>query len=165
MNITNRTAISLFAACLFLATGCALRQPNQSSHANNQDAKEKARIEQTLNDVFAAAEAKDFVRLDAFHAYGPKFTKFTGSSAHRLDAAAAQKGEHDGLGAVQSLQMQAKDLQIDLFGNVAITTFILDYSFVRTGESFHRQERATIVFVREKGEWKITHEHLSPVQP
>jgi len=34
-------------------------------------------IERRLQEVFAAAENKDFDRLDSYHFYGPKFTKFS----------------------------------------------------------------------------------------
>ena len=33
------------------------------------------------------------------------------------------------------------------------------------GERVQRKERSTLVFVREGGDWKIAHEHLSPIKP
>ena len=126
---------------------------------------ERAQIERRLQEVFVAAENKDFIRLDSYHFYGPKFTKFAGSSSERLDAAAGQKGEHDGLGSIKGLQMRADALKIDVFGSVGIATFILDYSFDSGGETFHRKERSTLVFVKESGAWKIAHEHLSAIKP
>jgi ketosteroid isomerase-like protein len=147
--------MALLAA--LLVAGCA------SPHTANPQAQGQAQIRQRLQEVFAAAESKDFNRLDSYHLYGPKFTKFTGSSSDRLDAAAGRKGEHDGLGAATGLKMQADALNIDVFHNVGIATFILDYSFESGGEIVHRKDRSTLVFVKEGGEWKITHEHLSPI--
>jgi len=45
--------------------------------------------------------------------------------------------------------MRADDLKIDVFGNVGIATFILDYSFDSGGVVVHRKERSTLVFVKD----------------
>ncbi len=75
---------------LLLTAGCAcLRTDNTKA----EDADAKAQIEQRLQEVFTAAASKDFERLDSYHLYGPKFTKFSGSSPARLDAATAREGE------------------------------------------------------------------------
>jgi ketosteroid isomerase-like protein/catechol 2,3-dioxygenase-like lactoylglutathione lyase family enzyme len=124
---------------------------------------EEEQIRRRLQEILAAAQNKDFAPLDSYHLYGPKFSKFTGSSPDRLDADAARKGEHEGLGAAQHLNMRADALKIDLFGNVAVATFILDYSFEAGGQTVHRQDRSTLLFVKDEGQWKITHEHLSPI--
>jgi ketosteroid isomerase-like protein len=163
MNHKGKCGARMRASALLavlLAAGCASPRTTNPQAA---DAREQAQIEQRLQEVFAAAENKDFSRLDSYHLYGPKFTKFAGSSAERLDATAGRKGEHDGLGAVNGLKMRAEALQIDVFGNVGIATFILDYSFDRGGEAVHKKERSTLVFVKEGGTWKIAHEHLSPI--
>jgi len=140
----------------FLLTGCA------ALHTANPQVTE-AQIQQRLQDVFAAAESRDFNRLDDYHLYGPKFTKFTGSSIDRLDAAAARKGEHDELGRAEGLKMRADALKIDVFGNIGIATCILHCGLEAGGEVVHKKHRSTLVFVKEGGEWKIAHEHLSPI--
>jgi len=60
--------------------------------------------------------------------------------------------------------MRADALKVDVFGDVGIATFILDYSFEAGGATVPRKDRTTMVFVKEGGEWKITHEHLSPIK-
>jgi len=127
--------------------------------------KDKAAIERRLQEIFDAAEGKDFERLDRYHAYGPKFTKYSGTSAERLDATAGRNGEHVGLGTVKGLKMRALDLKIEVFGKVGIATFILDYHFDSDGETIYRKDRSTLVFIKERGEWRIVHEHLTPIQP
>jgi ketosteroid isomerase-like protein len=59
--------------------------------------------------------------------------------------------------------MRAEALKIDVFGNVGIATFILNYSFEANGETVHRKERSTLVFVKKGGAWRIVHEHLSRI--
>lgn len=145
----------------FLVTGCAtVRTADPPTH----NAEATAQIERRLRDIFVAAESKDFPQLESYHLYGPHFTRFSGSSPMRLDAAATRQLEHDALGAIQGLRMQADMLQIEVFGTVGIATFILDYSFDLNGETIHKKDRSTLVFVLDRGEWKIAHEHLSPIQ-
>jgi ketosteroid isomerase-like protein len=162
-NIKGASRMGIWASLLaWLAVGCA-----STPHANLQAdyPQERAQIERRVGEILSAAEAKDFPRLDGYHLYGPKFTKFSGASAERLDAAAGRKGEHDGLGAIKGLKMRAEALKIDVFGEVAIATFILDYSFDSAEGKVERKERSTLVFVQEHGDWKITHEHLSRINP
>jgi ketosteroid isomerase-like protein len=157
--VLGRRAGSALVAAL-LTAGCgSLRTTNPQA----SQAREQAQIGQRLPEVFAAAESKDFDRLDRYHLYGPKFTKFSGSFPDRLDAAAGRKGEHDGLGAAKGLKMQADALKIDVFDNVGIATFILDYCVESGGEVVYKKDRSTLVFVKEAGEWKMAHEHLTPI--
>ena len=153
MNNKITCAVRLIASALaiaFLGSGCA-SVPAADPQADYPI--ERAQIEHCLQEIFAAAAAKDFSRLDGYHFYGPKFTKFSGSSPERLDANAGRKGEHEGLGAINGLKMRADALKIDIFGNVGIATFILDYSFDSGGVTMHAKERTTMVFVKESGAW------------
>lgn len=109
--------------------------------------KERAQIERRLNEIFDAAEKKDLERLDRYHLYGPKFTKFSAASASRQDAATSRKGEHDGLAAINELKMQAEELKTVVFGDVAVATFILNSSFRIAADMIEKKERATLVFV------------------
>lgn len=160
-HIHSFALLSAFAVVVaLLNSGCAT-SPKTNQQADTQ--KEQAQIESRLNEILDAAEKKDLERLDSYHLYGPKFTKFAASSAGRLDAAAGRKGEHDGLGAIKDLKMQAEELKTDVFGEVAVVTFILHSSFKVAANTIEKKERGTLVFVKERGEWKITHEHFSPI--
>jgi ketosteroid isomerase-like protein len=154
--------IALALAIALLAAGCA---SVPSADPQVDEPVERAQIEHRLQEIFAAATAKDFNRLDDYHLYGPKFTKFSGSSPERLDANASRKGEHEGLGSIKALQMRADALKIDVFGTVGVATFILHYSFDSGGKTMHAKERSTMIFVKEGGTWKIAHEHLSSIKP
>jgi ketosteroid isomerase-like protein len=155
----RRTIGSALLAAL-LTTGC---DSLQTANPQVTKTREQDQIQQRLQEVFAAAEAKDFDRLDRYHLYGPKFTKFSGKSPDRLDAAAGRKGEHDDLSAAKDLKLRVDALKIDVFDNVGIATFILESIFDSGGQALHRTNRSTLVFVKYDGEWKIAHEHLSPI--
>ena len=148
-------------ASLFLS-GCTCMRP-ASLHAD--DPREQSGIERRLKDIFDAAAKKDFPRLDSYHLYGPKFTKFSPGQLGRLDAAAGRAGEHKGLDAVSDLAMRADDLKIDVFGETGIATFDLAYSFRAAGNRIEKKEHATLVFVKDADAWKIVHEHFSALPP
>ncbi len=163
VQMNTRMHRTMFRYCALIivifACGCTALPKHD---LNAEYRQEKTQIERVLHQILDAAEKKDLPRLDSYHFYGPKFTKFGGGQLGRLDAAAARKGEHDGLGAANNLSMRADDLKIDVFGDVGIATFILSYSYGSASERIEKKERSTLVFVKDDGSWKITHEHFSP---
>jgi ketosteroid isomerase-like protein len=50
-----------------------------------------------------------------------------------------------------------------VFRRVPVATFILDASFSSGGKSQRVKDRSTLVFVKDKGAWKIVHEHFSRI--
>jgi ketosteroid isomerase-like protein len=143
---------NLFAGCAFAATPSL-----------KEDYPEKrAQIQRRLKEIFDAAEKKDLNRSDGYHAYGPKFTKFAVGQLGRQDAIAARNAEHDRLGVINDLSMRADDLKIDVFGDVGVAAFVLAYSFRAGTDTIESKECSTMVFVKERGAWKIVHEHFSP---
>ena len=88
----------LLLAVALLVAGCASMS---TASLNTDNPEERAQIQRRLKEVFDAAEKKDLKRLDGYHFYGPKFTKFAAEQLDRQDADAARKGEHDGLGVNQ----------------------------------------------------------------
>jgi ketosteroid isomerase-like protein len=163
-NTRNPHCLHLVATCLLVlsaVTGCIghQRKAMLAEHFKDQSA-----IEEALRTVLLAAETKDFDRLDRCHWYGPKFTKFVNASPTRLDAAAARQGEHEGLNALQDLKLHPRDLKIDVFGNTAVVTCILENSYQGAAKTEHGEERSTLVFVKDGDSWKIVHEHFSPIR-
>src|SRR3954447_3908033 len=108
--------------CIVLCVSVGLSSVVAASEADDQ-----AKVTKIINEIVDAAQKKQIDRLEAFHAYGPKFSKFEDDGLGRQDAAAGKKGEHDGLAAVKSFNAKVSDLQIDVFGNSAVATFILAY--------------------------------------
>ena len=157
-----KNVIAVAAIVGLLVGGCASGPRGKVAAQQPREARE---IAGRLLEIMDACEKKDFVRLESYHLYGPKFTKFSTESAGRLDAESARKGERDGLSAVNGLSMRADGLKIDLFGKVGIATFVLNYSFKAGEETVEKQAKTTMVFVKEDGQWKIAHEHLSGIQP
>jgi ketosteroid isomerase-like protein len=147
-----------FLAVLF-ACGC-VSVPGPNLNADYPE--DQAQIQLVLKDIFDAAQKKEFARLDAHHFYGPKFTKFDDfEPLARQHAVFARKSEHEGLGGITELSMKAEDLKIDVFGNVAVATFVLVYGFTAGPDVIKTKARSTMVFVKDQRAWKIAHEHFS----
>jgi ketosteroid isomerase-like protein len=151
-----------FLIAVFALTGCASEPAGKPVERRTKGI---GQIQSRLNEIIAAAEHKDFVRLDSYHLYASSFTKFAPEASTRLGADAARKGEHDGLAAATDLKMRADELKVDLFDNVGIATFVLNYSFKSSRGIVEKSANTTMVFVKDHGSWKIAHEHLSTPKP
>jgi ketosteroid isomerase-like protein len=125
---------------------------------------EQAKITKIMNDILEAAQKKELDRLDAFHSYGPKFTKFEDDQLARMDAETSKKGERDGIAGVKSFVGKFESLKVDVFGTAAVVTCILKYDIDTGKEKIAGKDRSTIVFAKDGGTWKIVHEHHSPLK-
>jgi ketosteroid isomerase-like protein len=127
---------------------------------------EQVKIKKMFNDLLDTARKKDMDRLEAVHLFGPKFTKYDETEPIiRLDGAAARKLERDFITASSQIEFSFQDLKVDVFGDVAIVTGLLDYRAPMGKEVVAGKDRMTMVLVKAGDEWKITHEHTCPMNP
>ncbi len=155
---------TILLACLsFLIPGCTTSVRVGVPAGETRQQKE---VRDALAGIFEAAKQKDFARLEEYHLYGPMFTKFDISeTSSREDASTARERERSGIAPLQDLRMEARDLKIDVFGDVAVATFIFDCGFRNGAAMVNKSARSTLVFVKNGGRWKITHEHHSLFKP
>jgi hypothetical protein len=119
-------------------------------------------VEARLAEIMASVRRKDVDRLEQMHRWGPKFSKFDDCDPlGRQDAETCKRLEREGLLSLVEVEFSFKDLKIDVFGPVAIATFILDEHMKTETDTIACQARSTMVFVREPAGWMITHEHFS----
>ena len=111
-----------------------------------------------LNDI---GRRHDWDGLRAAHLEGPKFSEIgTGFERNGFEEMIAV--EIAGVSATQDLSIDFRDLKIDVFGDVAVATSFPLFTWTdANGEKGESQVRATMVYVRTPGGWKIAHEHLS----
>ena len=102
--------------------------------------------------------------LISFHAYGPKFTEFK-SGELRNGSEDNEAYERGILGAVtEVVEFKAEDIQIAVYyGNVASFTFHSNFQLMFGADLVVVREQTSLLFVKTKGEWKIVHEHHSPL--
>lgn len=149
----------LFFSTLFLSVAC---HQKTTDWLNGSFPEQQQAIDQTIHAIFESAKAKDMLQLDAYHLYGPKFTKYDdGEYKPRIDAAMGRQKENELFSSIDSLEVKISDLKVDVFGQVAIATFTADYSARFEGQPLGGKDRATMVFVEDAGKWKVTHEHFS----
>ena len=108
-------------------------------------------------------------QLISFHAYGDKFVEFNGGLS--FDSAGNENNERQLFGedleedGVIQFAARAGTLNVAVYyGNVANLTFISDFILMHKVYGEIRVENLiTLLFVKTKGEWKLVHEHHSPV--
>lgn len=115
-----------------------------------------------LHDLLEAVRDRDVDRLESLHRYGPKFTKFDDfEPLHRQDAETCRLAEREGIEGLDEADFTLRDLQVDVFGQVSVATFVLEQRMRAGAETVSADARSTLVLVREDGRWRITHEHFS----
>ena len=126
-------------------------------------ATEQLEVEGRVQDIMSAASRKAVDELEAYHAFGRKFTKFDDfEPLERQDEETTRRLEREAILGVEAFDARTIDLKIDVFGPAAVATFVLDYSVVAEGERHAFRARGTFVLVKDGGEWLIVHEHFSP---
>jgi len=157
-----RTIVPLAAASVgipLLLASCVA--PPRSSDSTELFPESQKEVEQTLRELFQAAEHKDFPLVESMHLYGPKFSKFEARGAARLDAETTRKAERAGIEPLESFRVTFEDLKVDVFGETAIATFLMPYEAKASGQTHQSKVKATLVWVQTDSGWKIAHEHFS----
>ena len=124
----------------------------------------QAQVRRRLDEIWAAIKSKDVARQESFHLYGPKFTEFKDGQS-RGDGEANKKEEKELTAVLTDSKVEMKDLAIAVYGDAAIATFNGDFSGKIEGHPVTEKQAVTLVFVKYKGDWKIVHEHFSPLGP
>jgi len=123
---------------------------------------EQAAVRRRLDQIWAAAAARDFETLESFHLYGPKFTSFK-NGAPRENAAANAAGERAMFSVLEGPKVDMRELAVNIFGDVGIATFNGHFTGMMNGSPTELRQQATMVFVNSGDEWKLVHEHFSPL--
>jgi ketosteroid isomerase-like protein len=124
---------------------------------------EQAAVADTLRRLFRAAEQRQLDRVEALHLYGPKFSKFDEFGLGREDADQTRVAERQGLASLRSFKASIRELKVDLFGVVAVATFLLDYAAETSQGQAAATIRSTVVLAKDGPNWRIVHEHYSPL--
>ncbi|MEN8126024.1 MAG: nuclear transport factor 2 family protein [Bacteroidota bacterium] len=108
-------------------------------------------------------------QLISFHAYGDKFTEFNGGQS--FDSAGNEHNERQLFGedleedgVIQFAPLPGTLKVAVYYGNVANLTFTSDFILNhREYGEITINNLITLLFVKTEGEWKMVHEHHSPV--
>lgn len=143
--------------------GCQAKKPDIATETYPEDQKQ---LETIVKDIFVAAKARDLERLDSFHFHGPKFSKFEDEGVYtRRNIEEARKAENELFSAINDPSYEVQEFKADVFGDVAVTTFYLQYSGKMAETAVAGRVRGTLVFAKVGDDWKIVHEHFSAFPP
>ena len=81
--------------------------------------------------MMAAARERDVDELESYHWFGPKFTKFDDfEPLDRQDGETTRRLEREAILAVEEFDARVVELQVDVFGQAAVATFVMEYDVV-----------------------------------
>lgn len=131
---------------------------------NDEFPEAQEEIKETFGAIVQSLKDGDMDKLISFHAYGPKFTEFK-KGEPRNDGAANETFEREVFGSVtEVVKFDAKDLKIAVYGDVANVTFHSDFHLKFGEDLVVVNDQITLLFVKLENEWKIVHEHHSPLK-
>lgn len=132
--------------------------------------RDKKDVEGTIRAFFEAGREKDLTALAGFHAPRDQFSKFDEIPPYsRQNSDEAFVYEQAAFANISDYSYSIDDLRIDLFRDLAVTSFYLsytgmfvnDYSF--EGSPVRARARVTMVLGRTPDGWKMIHEHFSRI--
>ena len=127
---------------------------------------ETAQVKDTIERYFELAKNKNLESLQDF--FSPSFHKFGDTAPfERREADRALMLEQLQFASISDFDFVLHDMRIENLGTIAVATFLLestgivvdDYSF--RGAAVKSKSRVTMVFVKERGTWKMLHQHMS----
>ena len=158
---------SIFPACVTLMSLAACNSDNQAppTTADISSPDARAEIRAAVMSIKADIESSNIEGLQALHLDSERFTKFGPRSFDRQDVASTNASEAAFFSSISDAKYEARDLRIDIFGDVGIATYYPEVSFVRDGNDVEVSGRQTLVFLKTDSGWKLVHEHGTVRRP
>ena len=154
-----KTTIKSFLFSIIIFVNCAAQDDNKDL-INYEFPEEKKKLKEVLDGIFTSIKNKDADKLISYHVYSPKFTEFR-NDGPRFGSKGNEEFERGFVAAISAFDYNLGGLKIDVFRDVAIVTFEADFRPTIEKKIQQMWANVTLVFVKVKGEWKITHEHFS----
>jgi ketosteroid isomerase-like protein len=156
---TNSRGLTLSLSVLVLLASCTSARHPEKDLSHDPFPGAQAELREVVASIGRDIMTADIEGLHAIHLDSPKFTKFGPRSFDRQDVASTNESETAYVTSVSNMSYEARDLKIDVFGDVAVVTYYPYVSFVKDGKERHVSGRQTLVFLRTASGWKIVHEH------
>ena len=177
MKAIRLLLVSFFVLCVSTTNVVASKESKGNSVINQTYPQAQAEVAETFMAIAGSiiagagmgADSEYMDQLISFHAYGDKFVEFNGGQT--FDSAGNEHNERQlfGVDLVENGVIQFAAVPGTLkvavyYGNVANLTFTSDFILNHSvyGE-ITVNNLITLLFVKTQGEWKMVHEHHSPV--
>jgi ketosteroid isomerase-like protein len=151
--------VTLSLPVLLLVVSCTSADYNQQDLINDPFPDAQAELREVVESIAEDAMTANVEGLRAIHLNSDKFTKFGPRSFDRQDVASTNESETAFFSSVSDMNYEAKELKIDVFGDIGIVTYYPHVTFVKDGEKKEVSGRQTLVFLKTENGWKIVHEH------
>lgn len=146
----------------FLFFACANESSLERDIITDPFPEAQAELREVVNTIAKDAMMANIEGLQEAHLVSDKFTKFGPRNFNRQGVANTNASEAAFFSSISNLNMEIRDLKIDVFGEIGIATYYPHYSFIQDGEDKEGSSRQTLVFVKTRKGWKIIHEHGTP---
>ncbi len=90
-----------------------------------------------------------------------KYTKFDDWPPFELQESEALESEAKALKVLSEYEYETRSWKTMVFGDFAVTTFVIKYRGKMRGLNFAVQSRVSAFLTKINGEWKLIHEHWS----
>jgi len=113
-----------------------------------------------VNRILKDGAAKNLEALDAYHLNSPKFTRVQSSGIVSYEE--GKRMEENFYGKADILNYKILDHKVDVYGDMAISSFSMDMTVIVDSDTLNLKSMLSLTFVKDRGEWKIVHEHIIP---
>ena len=163
LDMRKHMGLMLALGCLALCTlACAPTTKPSQDIITGVFPEAQAELHAIMEDIQKDAMNADVEPLQAIHLDSPKFSKFGPRNFDRQTVEQTNESEAEFVTSVADLELEWKDIKIDVFGDFAIATYYPHFSFVKDGQKVEGMGRQTLVFLKTEQGWKIIHEHGAP---
>jgi ParB family chromosome partitioning protein len=127
--------------------------------------KDVEKIEKVIASLFQLPHDGDYDTFKEVHLFGEGFSLYSAFPPYERfeDARAVLKERHWFYEIAPKLSWKINDLKVTFEGHIALATLIVSYSGTLSGEPFKMDARGTVVLINKDSQWKILHEHWSPL--
>ena len=134
-------------------------QSNKTDIINETFPATQSEIKSLVSDIFKDGAAKNLEALDAYHLNSPKFTRVEDSGL--LSYEDGKVLEENFYGNSDILNYNINGHKVDVYGDIAISSFHIDMNAIADSDTLDLKAKVSLTFAKNKGEWKIVHEHIS----
>lgn len=119
----------------------------------------ESEIKSLVDQIFRDGADKKLEVLDAYLLNSRKFSRIEDNAI--LTYQQGKEMEKAFYGDNEVLSYTLPQHKVDVFGDVAISSFHLDMTAIVGQDTVDLKVKASLIFADSNGEWKIVHEHIS----
>ena len=140
------------------ALSCSPQSP-KTDIVNETFPETQSEIKAVVDNIFQDGAAKKLEELDAYHLNSPKFTRVEDSGL--LSYEEGKVLEENFYGNYDIHNYDIHNHKVDVYGDIAISSFHIDMTASSDLDTLDLKAKVSLTFAKDKGEWKIVHEHIS----